>query len=471
MRASVMDATPLSLSRRAANIAPMTENGSGHFVAVIGGATAGAEVASRLADRGVSVVVFEQNKRPYGKIEDGLPRWHVALRKKEYGTIDEKLSKPGVTLVPNTKIGRDVDFKELVNDWGFSAVVLANGAWRDRPVPVDGADEYVGRGLVYQNPFVIAFNHAERGDMPDATYELFDDAIVLGGGLASIDVAKIHTLQRTVECLRERGIETDVEELEIKGIPKILEKHGVSWEELGIRPPTIYYRRRVEDMPLMSAPEGADEARLKKVEAGRARMLEKSTGKYLFKVEPLSAPDGLIVEEGRLAGIVFRRTKIENGRVIKLDETYEVRGPVVISSIGSIPESIPGIGMNGELFDFTDWDLGRLEGYPTVFSVGNVVTGKGNIVASRKHATQVSEAAIEAYLGIGDEADRSAAAEAFAAREGAGETAAAVLAALGQATVPSSEQVDRLRTRIADLQRSIGFDDYASWQEKVGEPC
>jgi len=183
----------------------MTEIGTGHFVAVIGGATAGAEVASRLADRGVSVVVFEQNKRPYGKIEDGLPRWHVALRKKEYGTIDEKLSKPGVTLVPNTKIGRDVDFKELVNDWGFSAVVLANGAWRDRPVPIEGADEYVGRGLVYQNPFVIAFNHAERGDMPDAKYELLDGAIILGGGLASIDVAKIHTLQRTVECLRARG--------------------------------------------------------------------------------------------------------------------------------------------------------------------------------------------------------------------------------------------------------------------------
>jgi hypothetical protein len=307
--------------------------------------------------------------------------------------------------------------------------------------------------------------------MPDATYELHDDAIVLGGGLASIDVAKIHTLQRTVECLRERGIETDVEELEIKGIPKILDKHGLSWEELGIRPPTIYYRRRVEDMPLMSAPEGADEARIKKVEAGRVRMLEKSTGKYLFKVEPLSAPDELIVEDGQLAGIVFRRTKIENGRVVKLDETYEARGPVVISSIGSIPEPIPGIEMNGELFDFSDWDLGRLEGYPTVFSVGNVVTGKGNIVASRKHATQVSEAAIEAYLGIGSEQDRSAAAEAFAARDGAAQTASAVLDSLGQAQKPSPEQAEQLSARVGELQKAVGFDDYASWLQKVGEPC
>ena len=47
--------------------------------------------------------------------------------------------------------------------------------------------------------------------------------------------------------------------------------------------------------------------------------------------------------------------------------------------------------MKGELFAFTDWDIGRLAGYPTVFSAGNVVTGKGNIVASRKHAREVSE--------------------------------------------------------------------------------
>ena len=147
------------------------------------------------------------------------------------GVSDEKLQKEGVTFVPSTKIGEDVHFKELVEDWGFSAVVLANGAWRDRPVPVDGAEEYVGNGLVYQNPFVIAFNHDEKGDMPDAKYEIHDGAIILGGGLASIDVAKIHTLQRTVEVLRERGVETDVEELEIKGIPKILEKHGIESPE------------------------------------------------------------------------------------------------------------------------------------------------------------------------------------------------------------------------------------------------
>ncbi len=63
-------------------------------VAVIGGAVAGAEMAGRLAEAGTEVVVFEQNPRPYGKIEDGLPRWHHALRNKEYTTIGKHLSLP-----------------------------------------------------------------------------------------------------------------------------------------------------------------------------------------------------------------------------------------------------------------------------------------------------------------------------------------------------------------------------------------
>jgi len=118
---------------------------SQHVVAVIGGATAGAQVAGRLAERGARVVVFEQNCRPFGKIEDGLPRWHEKLRNKEYEAISAMLARPGVEFVPATKVGRDVSFEELAQGWGFSAVVLACGAWRDRPLPIEGAEAWVGR--------------------------------------------------------------------------------------------------------------------------------------------------------------------------------------------------------------------------------------------------------------------------------------------------------------------------------------
>ena len=75
---------------------------SKYVVAIVGGATAGAEAARVLAGHGVEVVVFEQNKRPFGKIEDGLPRWHAKQRAKEYVKISDKLKTDGVTLVPHS---------------------------------------------------------------------------------------------------------------------------------------------------------------------------------------------------------------------------------------------------------------------------------------------------------------------------------------------------------------------------------
>jgi NADPH-dependent glutamate synthase beta subunit-like oxidoreductase len=94
-------------------------------VAIVGGATAGAEAAGLLAERGVVSVVFEQNPRPYGKIEDGLPRWHVKLRRREYDTINERLARPEVLFVPRTKIGQDIDFRSVVEVFGLRSVLMS----------------------------------------------------------------------------------------------------------------------------------------------------------------------------------------------------------------------------------------------------------------------------------------------------------------------------------------------------------
>ena len=89
----------------------MSDNGRQHFVAIIGGAVAGSVAAEILADRGIRVAVIEQNKRPYGKIEDGLPRWHVEQRKQEYApdrraaeeagrllhSLDQARPRPGIS--------------------------------------------------------------------------------------------------------------------------------------------------------------------------------------------------------------------------------------------------------------------------------------------------------------------------------------------------------------------------------------
>lgn len=442
-----------------------------HVVAVIGGATAGAEIAARLAELGTRVVVFEQNPRPYGKIEDGLPRWHVGLRKKEYEAITSKLEHADVEFVPCTRIGQDVTLEEIGSEWGFSAVVLACGAWRDRPLPVEGAEDWVGKGLVYQNPFIIWFNHAREADFPGERFEPRDAAIVVGGGLASIDVVKVLMLETTRAALAERGIEVDMVDLEVKGIPKVLAQHDLRFEDLGLEGCTLFYRRRIEDMPLAEAPPGADEARLEKVRKARRRLLDKAMEKYRFQVEPLASPEALLVEDDRVVGLRFRRTRIEDGRVVPTDETFERRGPYVVSSIGSIPEPVPGIAMKGELFAFNDWDLGRIDAWPNLFSVGNVVTGKGNIVASRKHAAFVSERALERFLGLGEEGHAGEEEILEAAREDQAEAARNVAEAIARAEPPKPGTEARILERVRARQAEVGYPgDLRTWLEKVTPP-
>jgi NADPH-dependent glutamate synthase beta subunit-like oxidoreductase len=448
--------------------ASSSERLAGRAIAVIGGATAGAEMADRLAAEGAFVVVFEQNERPYGKVEDGLPRWHRELRHKEYKAIDTKLGQPNVAFVPRTKIGRDVDFAALCRDFGFHAVVLANGAWRDRPLPIDGADAYVGKGLVYQNPFIIWFNHENEKGFSGMRFEPVDDAIVVGGGLASIDVAKVMMLETTRAKLRERGIDEPMIDLEVKGIPRVLERHGLRFEDLGLKGATLFYRRRIEDMPVVEVPDGADDARRARVEATRKKLLDKAMERYLFRIEALSAPDGLIVEGGRLVGLRFRRTKMENGKLTSTDETFERRGAIVISSIGSIPEAIPGIDMKGELFAFSDWDLGRLDAYPNVFSAGNVVTGKGNIAASRKHAGHVAEEVIAAFLGVGERGHAGEEAVLDAARAETRAKAETIAKRVAEKAPHDAAAMAKLRDAVRALQQRVGHTgDYAAWIARV----
>src|ERR1043165_2657317 len=100
----------------------MSERAPQFVVAVVGGATAGAEAAGMLAARGITAVVFEQNPRPYGKIEDGLPRWHVKQRKDEYEEINKRLDHPNIEFVPSTRLGADIDFEDLRTRWGLSGI-------------------------------------------------------------------------------------------------------------------------------------------------------------------------------------------------------------------------------------------------------------------------------------------------------------------------------------------------------------
>src|SRR5687767_12261704 len=123
------------------------------IVAVVGGAVSGSEMVKSLTDKGITCVVIDQNILPHGKIEDGLPKWHAKQRDSEEALINARMNHPLVHYIPSCKLGRDISFEELTS-WNLSAIVMATGAWKDRPLPIADIDDYVNKGLYYQNPLV-----------------------------------------------------------------------------------------------------------------------------------------------------------------------------------------------------------------------------------------------------------------------------------------------------------------------------
>lgn len=440
-----------------------------HVVAIFGGACAGSTAADLLAASGVEVVVFEQNVRPYGKIEDGLPRWHRDQRRMEYKRIDARLDRPGVHFVPRTRLGTDLQFAD-VTQWGFSAVLLANGAWRDRPLDVPDAEAWLGRGLVYQNPFIYWFNHAQEESYGGPRYDVAPGAICIGGGLASIDVIKVFQLELYGKALAARGIDVTMHDLEHAGIPATCQKHGIADpRDLGVEDGWLVYRRRIEDMPLASPPPHATADQVQKIEAVRRKMLVKAQEKYLFRVRPLALPTALLTEDGRVAGVRFVETEMRDGKAVALDDRpFELRSALVVSAIGSLPEPLPGIVMKGTFYDYANWDTGAYAPVPGVFGVGNVVTGRGNIKASEHHAKDVARWLVEHYLGIQDDAaTRSVDGLAAAAEERAETAVAHVTQFLGKRPMLPAAHADALLARVRARQAAVGYDSYASWMARV----
>jgi len=442
-----------------------------YFVAIVGGAIAGSVAAEILTDRGIRVAVIEQNKRPYGKIEDGLPRWHVEQRKQEYARIDARLKKPGVFFVPSTKLGRDLSFQDLCDNWRFSAVILANGAWRDRELGIPGAEQFVDKGLVYQNPFIYWYNHKNEKSYAGPRYDAPDDTLVVGGGLASIDVVKVLQIENYERALKDRGIQTNMHELERKGIPAICKLHGIQPEDCGVKGCMLIYRRREQDMPLAQPPENATAEQIAKTEWVRQKMLRLAREKYLFRFQERRLTTGLVVESGRLAGLKVVETKLEGRKAEPIGGSeQELRAPLVISSIGSVPEIIPGIATNGEYYTFQNEVLPQYSGCERVFGVGNVVTGQGNIRVSLVHSREVTTQLIENYIGVGEDDSESFALCAHAEARGAAQ-AKAVEERVQTVPSLSESEIAAIEHRIRTLQERAGYTvDYDTWIARETPP-
>ena len=75
-------------------------------------------------------------------------------------------------------------------------------------------------------------------------------------------------------------------------------------------------------MPLSPLPTETEE-QLEKAQGVRKKIMDNFINKYLFRFEPCWAPVDKVVVEDQLHGMVFQKTKIENGKVVSIEDQFE----------------------------------------------------------------------------------------------------------------------------------------------------
>ena len=434
-----------------------------HYIAVIGGSISGSEAANLLAQNGFKVVVFEMNKLPYGKIEDGLPSWHISLRDRQQKEIDKKLNQENIRYVPQVKIGKDISFKDLVENWGFSAIILANGAWQDRTLNINGIEKFKNKGLIYQNDFIYWFNHKHEPNFDGNRYSLKDGAAVVGGGLASLDVVKVFMIELVREKLIELfNINSDVFTIEKYGIDKLLEEYNIAFEALKLKGATLVYRRTAADMPLKDPKDDTPE-NIKKAREISEKLLNKYIEKFKFNFKPLSIPIDFIEEDKQFKGLVLQSVEVREGKIIPIENKTEILSTeMLVSSIGSLPEEIDGLQYEWSALKMRKDVEYHVFGYDNVFAIGNAITGRGNIQDSKQHGKKMTRKIIDHHL-TEDAFEKWLNNLNESIKEKVTDQMDSIIDKIKNRELQSVDIIQRIIDKTQELNNKNGFKTYSSW--------
>jgi len=146
-------------------------------IAVIGAGPAGLSCAYQLARRGYPVTVFEAFPKAGGMLRYGIPEYR--LPRDVLDSEIDRIARMGVEIRTNAKIGKDIPFELLQQD--YDAVFVGIGAHKGKALRVEGEEApNVLTGVAY-------LNLANEGEPPDVG----DKVLVIGGGDTAIDAARM----------------------------------------------------------------------------------------------------------------------------------------------------------------------------------------------------------------------------------------------------------------------------------------
>ncbi|MHA1309147.1 MAG: FAD-dependent oxidoreductase, partial [Candidatus Heimdallarchaeota archaeon] len=278
---------------------------TGKKIAVIGGGPAGLSAAFYSRIKGHDVTIFEAMPKLGGMLRYGIPEYRLPKK-----ILDEDIAtvtKTGIKVKLNTRIGKDISFEELQKD--FDAVFVAIGAWKGYQLRIDGCEK---QGVMDAVEFLQQISLGKKIDIGSSV-------MVVGGGNSAMDVAR--TAKRlgadvTITYRRTKN-EMPAEKIEIEEA----EEEGIHFNILA-NPVGIIGEDKVTEIELVKMELGEPD------DSGRCRPVECEGSNYCLPV------DTIIFAIGQKSDVSFLEKiglSLKWGWVEHNELTYETNIPGVFT--------------------------------------------------------------------------------------------------------------------------------------------
>jgi len=284
---------------------------SGKKVAIIGGGVAGLAAAYQLRRLGHGATIFDERAELGGMSRYGIPGYRMP-RDVMDGEI-QRIIDMGVEVHHNTRVGREISFEQLEQD--YDAILLALGAQQGRTLNIPGGD---APNCVSGVAFLAAFNEGRM-------HHTADKVVVIGGGDTAMDVISVARRLGHINNPNENDRpEAVIHNLTAHDVAATASREGS--EVL------LIYRRPIENMPA-------------------AQHEVETAEKEGVKIRGSLAPVELVLDDdGRATALRVVEVDWSSGKMETIEGSeFDIECDLVV----------PAVGQSGDLTGLEEFDNGR----------------------------------------------------------------------------------------------------------------